>query len=72
MKVTDRTRDVLAFRRQRRDLEAKGYRMHETDWEIHRGGASLHGERIVDAIVSVDGMYVYTLLSGAASTESSK
>lgn len=34
--------------------------MHETDWEIHRGAE--FGKRIVDAVVSVDGLYVYTKL----------
>lgn len=60
MRVTSSTRRVLAARRQRRDLEAAGYRMHETDWEIHRGAE--FGKRIVDAVVSVDGLYVYTKL----------
>lgn len=66
MKVTDRTCRVLAFRRQQRELERRGYRRHETDWEIHRGGR--YNEVIVDAIVSVDGKYVYTLLGTPEST----
>lgn len=51
MKVTDFTRRALAFRREKRDLIAKGYRKHETDWEIHRGGHQ--NEIIVDAKISV-------------------
>lgn len=43
-----------------RKLTAEGYRKHETDWEIHRGGRLR--ERIVDARVSVDGRYVWTKL----------
>lgn len=60
MKVTEFTRRALAFRRERRDLEAQGYCMHETDWEIHRGGKE--DEVIVDAKISIDGKYVYTKL----------
>ena len=51
-------RNALAFRREEKRLLAQGYRRHETDWEIHRGGRQ--GERIVDAVVSTCGMYVYT------------
>ncbi len=58
MLVTDRTRSVLAFRRQRRDLLKQGYRQHETDWEIHRGGRLK--ERILDVKISVNGKYIYT------------
>lgn len=60
MRVTDFTRRALAFRREARRLEAAGYRRHETDWEIHRGGR--HDEVILDAKISVDGKYVYTKL----------
>lgn len=58
MIVTARTRYILAIRRERRDLERQGYRQHETDWEIHRGGR--YNEVIVDAKVSICGKYVYT------------
>ena len=58
MKMTNVTRQALRIRRERRDLLAAGYRQHETDWEIHRGCRM--GEKIVDAIISCDGMYVYT------------
>jgi hypothetical protein len=63
MKVTDQTRELLAFKRQERKLLAAGYRMHETDWEIHRG--MRYNERIVDVQISTDGKFVYTKLSGA-------
>ena len=63
MKVTPRTKDALAVRREHRDLVRQGYRRHETDWEIHRGLGALRDQKIVDAKVSVDGMYVYTKLS---------
>jgi hypothetical protein len=64
VKVTDFTRNALAVRRERRRLEAVGYRQHETDWEIHRGFLCDHV--IVDAKVSVDGKYVYTKLGKRA------
>lgn len=62
MRVTGLTRRILAVRREERDLTSQGYRRHETDWEIHRGYAVIEGLVIVDAKVSVDGMYVYTKL----------
>lgn len=58
MIVTQFTKDCLASRRQAKKLKALGYRRHETDWEIHRGG--LHDHIILDAVISTDGMYVYT------------
>lgn len=67
MKVNAITRRALAFRREQRDLEAQGYRRHETDPEIVRGGRM--GEVIVDAKISVDGMYVYTKLGPPATSE---
>lgn len=60
MKVTEFTRSSLRVRRQKRKLEALGYRQHETDWEIHRGFR--RDERIVDVQISECGMYVFTLL----------
>ena len=60
MKVTDLTREALARRREARDLLARGYRRHETDWEVVRGGR--WRERIVDAKVSADGKHVWTLI----------
>ena len=58
MKVTQLTRDKLAFRRQEADLLAMGYRRHETDWEINRGFQT--DKVIIDAIISINGKYVYT------------
>jgi hypothetical protein len=64
MKVTRFTREALAWRRQQRQLEASGYRLHETDWEILRGGRQ--SEVIVDVQISTCGKYVYTLLGKRA------
>ena len=61
MIVTNFTRQALRLRRERRDLEAKGYRRHETDWEIDRGG--LIGHVIAEARISSCGKYVYTRLA---------
>lgn len=58
MKVTESTKRALAIRRETRRMTALGYRMHETDWEIHRGAR--YGEVILDAKVSTDGKYVWT------------
>ena len=60
MKVTDFTRKALTIRRERRRLEALGYRRHETDWELLRGGR--RDEVILDAQISADGKHVYTLI----------
>lgn len=60
MKFTDRTKRVLAFRKEERQLLKAGYRRHETDWEIDRGGLQDH--IIVDVKISVNGKYVYTKL----------
>jgi hypothetical protein len=56
--VTDLTRRALASRREARRMLAAGYRRHETDWEIHRGGR--HRDVILDAKVSADRKYVWT------------
>lgn len=60
MIVTAFTRGALKVRREERRFKAAGYRRHETDWEIHRGFAV--GKHIIDAKVSADGLYVWTLL----------
>ena len=60
MKVTRFTRRVLAIRKEHRHLTTLGYRQHETDWEIHRGARM--GDVILDAKISTDGLYVYTLI----------
>jgi hypothetical protein len=55
-------RDYVNFCRKKSSeterLTAAGYRKHETDWEIHRGAR--RGDCIVDAVVSADGLYVWT------------
>ncbi len=63
MKVNDTTRLVLAARRESRELEAAGYRRHETDWEIVRGART--SEIILDARVSADGKSVWTKIGAA-------
>jgi hypothetical protein len=60
MKLTECSKRVLAARRENRDLTAAGYRQHETDWEIHRGGKM--DQVIVDVKISTCGKYVWTLL----------
>lgn len=60
MIVTSLTRRILAIRRQERELTKLGYRRHETDWEIHRGGRM--GDVILDVRISACGLYVYTKL----------
>ena len=61
MKVADLTKDFLAFRRQSRDLTAKGYEVIGERggrlWELYRGGRV--NCRIVDAIVGADGKCVF-------------
>lgn len=63
MITTDSQRRTLAFRREKRRMEAAGYRLHETDWEIHRGGR--WREVILDAKVSVDRKCVWTKIGPA-------
>lgn len=60
MKVTNFTRNALLFRRQEKKLLSNGFRRHETDWEIIRGGKADH--IIAEAVISSDGKYVYTRL----------
>lgn len=61
MHVTDLTRDHLAFRRQSRDLRAKGYEIvgerGGSLWELYRGSRVNH--RIVDAIIGADGKCIF-------------
>lgn len=61
MKITDHTRRVLAYRRQFRDLTAKGYEeVGERGgrlWEIYRGGRV--GQRIVDCVIATHGLSVF-------------
>jgi hypothetical protein len=60
MRVTEFTRGALAVRREARQLLAAGYRRHETDREIVRGGRTR--EVILDAKISADRRYVWTKL----------
>lgn len=60
MKVTDYTRKALAGRRERRDMERAGYRLHETDWEVLRGHK--FDQEIVDVRISFDRKHVWTKL----------
>lgn len=60
MKVTEFTKRALAYRRESKRMTLLGFRRHETDWEIHRGARQ--NERIVEAVISGDGMYVWTRL----------
>lgn len=55
-----RSKDILAWRRQERNLKKLGYNRHEADWEIHRG--SLYGKIILDVKISLCGKYIWTLL----------
>lgn len=60
MIVNELTRKVLEVRRERRRMLAAGYRLHETDWEIHRGFR--RDEVIIDVQISACGKYVWTKL----------
>lgn len=61
MLVNERTRKVLAIRRQRRDLLAAGYEEVGENggklWELERGGR--YDQRIVDAVVSAGDKSVF-------------
>lgn len=61
MKVTKFTRNVLAARKQKRDMLAKGYEEVGEGggllWELERG--SRIGHKIIDAVVAVHGRSVY-------------
>ena len=58
MKVTDRTRRALAYRRQRRKLTQAGYvHLEEPYWPLNRGG--LWNHKIVDVIISSCGKQLY-------------
>lgn len=69
MIVTKLTRCGLAIRREERALSRQGYRRHETDWEIHRGGREVQGYVILDAKISVCGKYVWTKIGPRSATE---
>ncbi|NSX15010.1 hypothetical protein HTY52_13080 [Cupriavidus taiwanensis] len=58
MIVTEFTRQALTVRREERRMRAQGFRKHETDWEIRRGGRC--DEVIVGVQISACGKYVWT------------
>jgi hypothetical protein len=66
MRVTDFTRSVLTFRRERTAMRAAGFDSF-TDWRMVRGG--LMKKRIVEAIVSADGQRIYYRIEGAEGRE---
>ena len=54
MKVTDFTRQAVAVRRQKRDMEKAGYRfLPEIEWRINRGGE--WGCTITEVVLGVNG-----------------
>jgi hypothetical protein len=67
MKVTDLTRQVIAARRQRRELLARGYEEVGEGggllWQLRRGGRV--GHVIVDAIIATNGLSVYCKIEPA-------
>jgi len=58
MIVTEFTKLSLKCRRERKEMERLGYRLHETDWEIIRGGE--WDKKIIDVKISADGKHVWT------------
>lgn len=56
-------RRALKTRRFARTMNRKGYRKHETDWEINYGGKSDH--IIVDAVIDINGKHVWTKIEKA-------
>lgn len=65
MKVTDFTRRVLAFRRQAKSLQDRGYHRIEADWRLQRGGLYDAKYKIEDVVISEDGKYIYYKLNEA-------
>jgi hypothetical protein len=58
VKITQRTRDVLAYRKQQRELLALGWdHVPDPVWEIDRGGR--WDEIIVDVKIATDGKSLY-------------
>ncbi len=68
MKFTSFTKRALAARREQRKMKSEGFRIWETDWEIHRGFRT--DEVIVEARISICGKYVYTKLGKRTKVES--
>lgn len=71
MKVTSFTRGALAYRRQKRELTAKGYEQISCThgigrlWELDRGYRREF--KLVDAILGVDGKSVYVKATPSSS-----
>lgn len=58
MRITDTTRRVLAYRRQKRDMAAKGFlHLGEIDWRIARGG--LWHMKVAEVVIGTDGNSLY-------------
>lgn len=63
MRVTSLTKEQLAARRQKRDLEAKGYEQITCQWgigelwQLDRG--SRIGWKLTDVVLGVDGLSVF-------------
>lgn len=67
MKLTDRSRAILAARRERKRMEADGYALAEVCWELHRGGKTDH--RLDDVqIAAFDGKSVWYRVKGPNET----
>lgn len=54
----DTIRDILKHRRFRRDMQRKGYRNYECDWEINRGNR--WQEVITHVVIDLSGKSVWT------------
>ncbi len=59
-------RNCLKVRKEAKKLTALGFKKHETDWEIVRGGLRHHV--IAEAKVSACGKYVWTRLAAKEGT----
>lgn len=68
MKVTQLTRDALAYRREEREYERKGWeRIGEGGgklWELYRGWRFRH--RITDVAISVDGKSLWVKIDAVS------
>ncbi len=57
MLLTETSKAILFARRERRRMEAAGYRMVEVDWSMHRGARMDH--KLVDVQIAYDGKSVW-------------
>ncbi|WP_341909613.1 hypothetical protein [Ferrovibrio terrae] len=67
MKVTARTRSILAARREQRAMRRAGYFSIEADWEMHRGAKSNHV--ILDVQISADRRHLWVRTGTEARTK---